>query len=282
MSDGFIRVTKSNRCPICGKPDWCMIARDGTAAICPRVPEGGKYLGDAGWLHRLTNDPPKPSAPRVYAHPKADFNAEEVNNKFRHAVDPSMLEVQSALIRVSTLSLKLLGVGYSDEHQAFSFPMRSHTGAIIGIRLRAMDGKKFAVSGSRSGLFIGPKRDGIDLYVCEGPTDAAALIDLDCWVVAKPSCNGGNEELARYVGLHKPKNIIIVSDRDGPGVAGAERTADILSSKAVVRVIEPLAGKDIREWKMIGCNASTLSAVVINTQPWFKPVALTGRAAVRD
>jgi hypothetical protein len=247
-----------------------MIARDGTAAICPRVPEGGKYLGDAGWLHRLTNDPPKPSAPRAYAHPKADFDAEAMHKKFRSSLDDQMLEIQSALLRVSSLSLRRLGVGYSDEHQAFSFPMRSHAGAIIGIRLRAMNGKKFAVSGSRSGLFIGPQIDPCDLYVCEGPTDAAALLDLQCWVVAKPSCNGGNEELARYVGLHKPKNIIVVSDRDGPGVSGAERTADVLSSKANVRVIEPLAGKDIREWKMIGCSASTLSAVVINTQPWCR------------
>lgn len=269
MSDGFTRVTKSKRCPICGKPDWCMIARDGTAAICPRVPEGGKYLGDAGWLHRLTNDAPKPSTPRTYTHPKADFDAEKMNDLFRSNIDEDRLEIQAALLRVSSLSLRRLGVGYSGEHNAFSFPMRSHAGVIIGIRLRAMNGQKFAVSGSRSGLFIGPKIDE-DLYICEGPTDAAALIDLKCWVVAKPSCNGGNEELYRYVGIHKPKHIVIVSDRDGPGVAGAERTADLLSSKAMVRVIEPLAGKDIREWKMIGCTGATLSAVVINTQPWCK------------
>ena len=46
------RVTKSCRCPVCGRPDWCLIAADGTAAICARV-QSGKRCGEAGWLHRL-------------------------------------------------------------------------------------------------------------------------------------------------------------------------------------------------------------------------------------
>ena len=40
-------------CPVCGKFDWCLVAADKTAAICPRT-ESPKRCGDAGYLHRLT------------------------------------------------------------------------------------------------------------------------------------------------------------------------------------------------------------------------------------
>jgi hypothetical protein len=48
------RVSKANRCPVCGKADWCLVAKDSSAAICQRVQEGSvKRCGDAGWLHIL-------------------------------------------------------------------------------------------------------------------------------------------------------------------------------------------------------------------------------------
>ena len=52
------RVSKSNLCPICDKPDWCLAASDGSAAICARIDEGSvKKCGDAGYLHILTDRP---------------------------------------------------------------------------------------------------------------------------------------------------------------------------------------------------------------------------------
>ena len=54
----WLRVSRSRPCPICGKPDWCLIVGptdDPTAAICARV-ESGNRRGDAGWLHRLRDD----------------------------------------------------------------------------------------------------------------------------------------------------------------------------------------------------------------------------------
>ena len=45
----MLRVNKKNLCPICGKPDWCLIDEDGSAAICQRISEGAKKkCGDAG------------------------------------------------------------------------------------------------------------------------------------------------------------------------------------------------------------------------------------------
>src|SRR5207248_11062007 len=48
----MIPVSRERPCPVCGKPDWCLVAEDGTAAICQRV-GSGKRCGEAGWLHRL-------------------------------------------------------------------------------------------------------------------------------------------------------------------------------------------------------------------------------------
>ena len=50
------RVSKTNPCPVCSKQDWCLYAKDGSAAICQRIEEGSKKrCGDAGWLHVLSN-----------------------------------------------------------------------------------------------------------------------------------------------------------------------------------------------------------------------------------
>ena len=54
------RVSKAKPCPVCGKPDWCLVTGpqgDSTAAICARV-ESPKRCGEAGWLHVLRDDGP--------------------------------------------------------------------------------------------------------------------------------------------------------------------------------------------------------------------------------
>ena len=52
------RVNKQNPCPVCGKPDWCLVAEDGSAAICKRIKDGSvKSCGDAGYLHILIDRP---------------------------------------------------------------------------------------------------------------------------------------------------------------------------------------------------------------------------------
>ena len=33
----WLRVRRNRPCPVCGRPDWCLVAIDGTAAICPRT-----------------------------------------------------------------------------------------------------------------------------------------------------------------------------------------------------------------------------------------------------
>jgi len=71
----WVRVTKHNRCPICGKPDWCLISEDGRFAICARI-QSDKPAGDkgAGWVHTVESPTPLPpikSKPTTKQNPKA-------------------------------------------------------------------------------------------------------------------------------------------------------------------------------------------------------------------
>lgn len=57
----WVRVTENVLCPICGKPDWCLVSSenpdDPKAALCCRTKKGAaKNLGDAGYLHILKTE----------------------------------------------------------------------------------------------------------------------------------------------------------------------------------------------------------------------------------
>lgn len=51
-AEEWIRVKKTRPCPICGRPDWCLIARNGWAVICPRISQGAVGQTQGGYLHR--------------------------------------------------------------------------------------------------------------------------------------------------------------------------------------------------------------------------------------
>ncbi len=57
----WVRANRRNPCPVCGKPDWCLLSQDGKAAICARI-ESDKPAGNkgAGWIHTLDNSTPLP------------------------------------------------------------------------------------------------------------------------------------------------------------------------------------------------------------------------------
>ncbi|MBI1917682.1 MAG: DUF3854 domain-containing protein [Planctomycetes bacterium] len=62
------RVTRSHPCPVCGKPDWCSVAVDGTLAACRRVAPGAwraktDRAGVPVYLHSLGGEARAPSAP---------------------------------------------------------------------------------------------------------------------------------------------------------------------------------------------------------------------------
>ncbi len=75
VTSKWVRVKRRNPCPVCGKPDWCLLSQDGKAAICARI-ESDKPAGNkgAGWIHTLDNSTPLPPVKpktEVKQNPKA-------------------------------------------------------------------------------------------------------------------------------------------------------------------------------------------------------------------
>lgn len=265
LLDDFNRVTKNSPCPICGRPDWCLIERgeDPSKVVCARVPSSCRW-SEAGWLHRLGTAPSTPkSGCGVVRIPTAGKSPElgPFAERFQAAVSVSALARLSASLGVSVESLRRLEVGWSG--RAWSFPMRDRSGRVCGIRLRTNAGRKLAVKGGKEGLFIprGLFGDG-QLLAAEGPTDTAALLDLGFDAVGRPSCRGGLKLLVDLVRRGSWASVVVVADADGPGLGGAWDLATVLAPYCgLVRLLVPGA-KDARAWVNQGATAATVRAAI--------------------
>jgi len=256
------RVNKTHPCPVCKHPDWCLLSADGTAAICARV-ESAKRAGEAGWLHRLVDAPWQPERRFVRvvrflanAAPRAE-DLGRLAAQWRDEVDPGRLHQLAVSLGLSIESLCHFSIGWSAGHRAWSFPMAAADGNVLGIRLRRPNGFKFAVTGSKEGLFVPStvEADSSPLVICEGPTDAAALLDMGFRsVVGRPSCTGGIKLLVELVRRRQRPDVVIAGDNDEPGRIGADNLASVLVAYApAVRIIAPPAEiKDAREWLRAG------------------------------
>ncbi len=251
------RVNRQRLCPVCEKHDWCLVAEDGSAAICARVSDGStKRVGDAGWLHQLRPGAiPRPPR-RVEAAARPAVDCEKLMQQYRERISRRQVAMLARALGVSAASLDRLSVGWDGE--AFAFPMRDADGQVIGIRRRFSSGKKVCVPGSRNGLFIpeGLTGKGV-LVICEGPTDCAAALDLGFEAIGRPNCNSKVRMTVRYAG---GREAIVVADNDVVGIAGARILADALTARGSrVRVVVPPAGvKDLRDWARQGLTAGGL------------------------
>ena len=274
------RVTKRTPCPICGKADWCSIADDESVACCMRIEAGAvrhKDLGHGeGHFHKIgtrdsglgARDPgshyraPSPR-PRAPIH-DVDFDA--IIRAWRGmACDFKAFANQ---LNVAADALARLDAAWSPAHNAWAFPMHDDRRTVIGIRLRSTTGRKWAVVGSKSGLFIPADLDSRSmLLICEGPTDVAAALTLGFQVVGRPSCSGGTEILCDMLQAGRRRDVVIVADADGPGRAGARRLADrILGLCRTVRIISSAPHKDIRAWLGAGATAQVVQVRIDNSR----------------
>ena len=90
----WTHVSAKNRCPACGRADWCKLATDGSAAFCRRSPEGplgpGREYSDCHgepfWIHRLGPDAePRelPEASKPGAEPPPAAEPDVLNRVYR-------------------------------------------------------------------------------------------------------------------------------------------------------------------------------------------------------
>lgn len=240
------RCTKNHPCPICRHDSWCLVDYDRGLAICPRT-EGGRKVGDAGWMHPIRDDAEAPAASR-WQRPSEEIqplpDAEKMQSKFIRQGE-SRIGLLALALGLSRESLMRIGTGWNGS--AWTFPMRNHRGDIVGFRTRLENGQKLAIRGSRAGLFIpsGVVRDDI-IWIVEGPSDVAAMLDMGLNAIGRPSCRGSEREIQRWVKGHR---VVIVSDNDGAGIGGAESLERTLrgSVSSVETILPPWGMKDSRE-----------------------------------
>ncbi len=232
--------------------------------MCMRV-ESGRRSRNGGFVHRLREREPVPVRRRELraVNDRKLFDPAGYHAALRRQWDWRWLDGFSLGLGVGMDALESLEPAFDPMHQAFAFPMRDGEGRVVGIRLRAENGHKWAVRGSREGLFYAPGMAARELVVCEGPTDAAAALTLGLAAVGRPSCAGAGAALAGLCRRLRVRAVTIVADNDAPkrrpdgavwrpGVEGAEALAR--SIKRMFRVVVPPA-KDLRAWVCDGGTA---------------------------
>lgn len=265
----WVVVSSRELCPVCLKGDWCGVSADGAWAICMRIADGAvKETRNGGFLHRVKPGVHRQRVPRSLGNDRpvrSDLDALADHYRRLAVENPQIVSQLAKELGIHPESLHQFHLGWSDRRRAFAFPMRDAALRIVGIRLRRLDGSKYAVRGSRDGLFLPEGLDGSSrLLVAEGPTDAAALSSLGFPVVGRPSCKGGTRFLVDLVKEHRTGDVVVVADGDAPGKRGAEALATALAIYVpTVRVICPPGGiKDARAWVNAGAKKGQIESAI--------------------
>lgn len=186
---------------------------------------------------------------------------------------PEEVDRRETMLGLPVGSLRRIGVVWAVGIAALAAPMYGPGEMPIGVRLRSDDGRKWAMPGSRNGLFglVPPMVVADTLYLPEGMTDTAALVGLGLWAVGRPSCTGGRELVRSLVRcLPKSTSIVVVSDADLPGRKGAAMLSDELTSdgRRVRLMLPPPGFKDVREWVASGATREAVEFAAKNRRVW--------------
>ena len=243
------------------------------------------------------------------------INATKLMRDWLAATTATALADFAASLGVSTPSLAAVGAAWAPPHAAWAFPMCDGYGNVVGIRLRNAHGK-FAVRGSRQGIFLGnwkkfqlqvesdstcdliapagnqqvnpsqtvanqanqssqPTDSGglsvavntagsrsRTLFVCEGPTDTAAAVELGLFAIGRPNCCCGGTEIKVFARRQAVSRVVVISDNDKPGLDGARKVGGELKLPFAVYV--PPA-KDLREFVWLGGTRAMIENTLNNT-----------------
>ena len=247
----FNRVSKNMPCPVCGKPDWCLVRDDGNYAICTRTPSRSTYKAFMGYGHRLGTEKKFQPVRKVIKTKDVLHNIEKVNLTYAtYDFHIDALAPLAADFEVGSFVLLDMGVGY-DKKNTFCFPMVDSTDRIIGVSKRNLAGKKWCLKGSRLGIFK-PRLfyAKVPAYICEGASDTAVLTYRKYNVIGRMSAYSSVDILVKL--LRTCPEINIVSDYDATGIGYRESCKLAEAFGRPVNIIMNRNYKDIREWIQSG------------------------------
>lgn len=278
------RVTRREPCPACGAADWCAWTPDGRWLKCERstmAPTGMRRvsLKDGGALFSPLDHDNTSRAPARETQPASaaalDWRAEA--ERTAAALSDERVASLAGALGVTPGALRAVGVGWASSDDlrrwlaggagwdddfpdgAFAFPERDGGGRVVGLALRATDGRKGSPSasvGARRALIVpatlAGRRDPV--LIVEGASDVAACETLGLASVGRPCNAGGGDELAR---LLEGRAALVVGENDQkpsgawPGRDGARSVAARLAmawGRAVAWALPPAGTKDARAW----------------------------------
>ena len=190
---------------------------------------------------RFTPPPPRVAVPTI--------NATKLHRDWLAATSPTQLAEFAMALGLSVAALVSANAVWAELFSAWAFPMCDGHGNTLGIRLRANDGRKWAVRGSKQGIFIANVPTQPTLFVCEGPTDTAAAVELGLFAVGRPNCCCGGSDIKVFARRHQCSRVVMISDNDKPGLDGARKVGAEI--KLPFAVVVPPA-KDLREFVRLG------------------------------
>jgi hypothetical protein len=218
-----------------------------------------EICGDKTAIRSRPPPPPRPSRPPV-------INCKSILAAWLASTPPAAVIKCATALGVSPASLACLGACWASSYNAWAFPMHGCEGDVVGIRLRN-DHRKWAVTGSRAGIFIPSNIPPQDIvWIPEGPSDVLAALTLGLYAVGRPSCNTGGPEIAalcRRLGVRK---VVLIADNDTPGIEGAKKVAKEVGLRHVI-YLPPC--KDLREYVKLGGTRQFIENS-INNLVWTK------------
>lgn len=221
---------------------------------------------NGGWWHPTGTKPNHEYKPPPIEYPRVNPNLKVLYDNWRSCTFDRLQPLADRLqLQVSVLNA--IGAVYSQSHQAYAFPMFMPDGELVGIRLRNDRGEKWAVKGSKAGLFV--PWDSLHLlasrsiFLCEGPTDTAAAIQLGFFAIGRHACVGQEQLVNELISEACARHAYVVYDNDAPGVRGADKLCAQLKIP-FTRVIPP--AKDLREFVSEGGTKELLMYLVSEAQ----------------
>lgn len=269
MSHDWTRVTRQFPCPICEKPDWCAVCRDLNLVLCMRIVSTRPSKNEmGGYLHTLDGAVAQPEKREKPLPTQIDGSS--MMKKWFRETTREQYEQHADELGVHAGALIALKCAWAKEHGAWAFPMRNGAGLVVGIRLRATNGRKWSVRGGHEGVFQ-PSIDPQEVVFCaEGPTDTAALLSIGKYAIGRPSCSGGVAILSAVISRLGIRKAVIVADNEAdkqtpngqrwnPGCDGAQKLSDDIGVPCCI-VVLPV--KDCREAVRCGMTEIVLDALV--------------------
>ncbi|HEX5051053.1 MAG TPA: toprim domain-containing protein [Planctomycetota bacterium] len=263
-------MSKQAPCQFCGRTKWCSVAIDGSIAICMHVSEGARTTTrNGGYLHILKPGIKSPGAVSMPAlRIPTDFT-KTVEHLLQHTGQESIAALAQMLGLRDPAPLRTLRMFWDPSARAWGFPMSDAQGLIVGIRYRNARGGKFAAKGSQNALFVpsGALEQPGPLYLPEGPTNSAALLQLGLRVVGRACAKMTSRHLLQLCRL---LDVVVVADPDKAGREGARALAsDVRLVAKSVRIIEPPAEcGDARDWvTKFGARVEDVTARALAATP---------------